>query len=162
MSRAFVKEAERPEPRCPERQGCGGLGVTVGATTLAAQLSSEAAALLIGHTFYCPNPACEVAYFDAGGSCVLRAEQRRRSWPKEPDAPACSCFGVDERSIAAWATAPGAPDKAAMRALLARIEGPEAQCATCAPDGGPCTTHVRRIFMRALELRSDGPDPGAG
>jgi hypothetical protein len=157
MSRAFVKEAESPEPRCPERQGCGGLGVTVGPATLAAQLSAEAAATLIGETFYCPNPACGVAYFAAGGGSVLRGEQRARSWPKDAAAPVCPCFGILEHEIAAWARAREKPDMPALRALLARIEGPEAQCGTRAPDGRPCATQVRRVFMRELARRPGAP-----
>lgn len=154
VSRAFVKETDAPEPRCPSRQGCEGLGVPVGAATLQAQLSPERAAALAPDAYYCPNPLCAVAYFDAEGGVALRAEQRRRSWPKESGAPVCVCFGVSEDEIAAWAHAPDAPDKASMRALLARIDGPQARCATEAPDGRPCTTAVRRVFLRELEARA--------
>lgn len=155
MSRAFVKEAEAPEPHCPERLGCGGAGIPVGPVTLAAQLPAERAATLMHDAFWCPNPQCDVAYFDASGGVVYAAEARHRGWPKDPAAAVCACFGIDEARIMAWARAPGAPDKAAMRALLARIAGPDARCATCSPDGRSCETAVRRVFLRGLETRSD-------
>jgi hypothetical protein len=147
MSRAFVKESETPEPRCPTPQGCGTLGVAVSAATLAANLTQGPIPSFHGEVFYCSNPDCEVAYFDAYGSRAMRDQLRVATWPKDPDGPVCACFGVKADAIEDWAAS---GDKSELKALLARIERGEGRCATLAPDGKCCATEVRRVFLRAL------------
>ena len=148
MSRAFMKEPETTGPSCPAPPGCGGEGVPVSRVTLEARLRPGAAARFAGAAFFCPDPACEVAYFDAGRECALRSEMVEPAWPKQPGAPLCACFGVAREVFEDFGRR---GDKAAMRAFLERTASPEARCETRAADGRCCATEARRAFIRALE-----------
>jgi len=160
MSRAFVKETETPGPACPSPPGCGGAGVPVPAATLVARLAAGAAARFAGTTFFCPDPACDVAYFDGRGERATRAELLAPAYPKQLGAPLCACFGVTREQLEALGHA---GDKAGMRAFLERTASPEARCETRAADGRCCATEARRVFLRALEGASDaGAGPRGG
>jgi hypothetical protein len=148
MSRAFVKEAETTGPVCPSPPGCGGEGVPVSQATLQSRLHPQAAARFAGETFFCPDPLCEVAYFDAGGERALRSEMLSPGYPKSPGAPLCACFGVTSEAIEDFGRR---GDKAAMRVFLERTASPEARCERQAADGRSCATEARRVFLRALE-----------
>jgi Zinc binding domain len=148
MSRAFVKEAETPDPACPSPPGCGGAGVPVSQATLRARLRPEAAARFAAGAFFCPDPLCEVAYFDAAGERALRSEMVVPAYPKTPGAPLCACFGVAREAIEDFGRR---GDKPAMRAFLERTASPAARCELTAADGRSCATEARRVFLRALE-----------
>ncbi len=148
MSRAFVKEAETTGPRCPSPPGCGGEGAPVPHATLQARLGPVAAARFTGEALFCPDPACEVAYFDGRGERALRTEMLEPTYPKSPGAPLCACFGVSRESIEDFARR---GDKAAMRAFLERAASDPARCEERAADGGSCATEARRVFLRTLE-----------
>jgi hypothetical protein len=148
MSRAFVKEPETSGPACPSPPGCGGAGVPVSRVTLQARLRPEAAARFAGEAYFCPDPACEVAYFDAGRERATREELVAPVWPKQPGAPLCACFGVVRETLQDFGRR---GDKAAMRAFLERAGSPEARCESRAADGHCCATEARRVFLRALE-----------
>ena len=148
MSRAFVKEPETTGPSCPSPPGCGGTGVPVSRVTLEARLRPDAAARFVDGGYFCPNPACEVAYFDAGRERALRDELVDPAWPKHPDAPLCACFRVAQEVFEDFGRR---GDRSAMRAFLERTVSPEARCVNCAADGRCCATEARRAFRRALE-----------
>jgi len=148
MSRAFVKEPEAAGPSCPAPPGCGGVGVPVSRTTLAARLRPEAAARFPSEAFFCPDPACEVAYFDAGQERALRSELLEPAWPKHAHAPLCACFGVGSEVFEDYGRR---GDKQAMRAFLERAAAPDVPCVSRAADGRCCATAARRVFLRALE-----------
>ena len=152
MSRAFVKEEETPGPTCPSPPGCGGTGVPVSSTTLRARLAPEAAARFADEAFFCPNPACDVAYFDGRLAWVSRAELLEPAYPKQAGAPVCACFGVSREALEDLGRR---GDKAALRAFLKRAASPEARCATRAADGRSCATEARRVFLRALPGGAD-------
>ncbi|MGQ0553863.1 MAG: hypothetical protein ACT4PU_11670 [Planctomycetota bacterium] len=153
MSRAFLKEPESPEPSCPPPSGCGGVGLPVSRVTLEARLRPEAAARFVSDGFFCPNPACDVAYFDAGGERALRGELAAPAWLKQAGAPLCACFGVGEEYFEDLGRR---SDKAAMRAFLERTVSPEARCVSLAASGRSCATDARRVFLRALENTAGG------
>lgn len=154
MSRAFVKEPEAKEPRCPPTVGgCGGVGSPVTVATVRANVGNAELPEFHGDVFYCSNPGCAIAYFDGFGTRVERTELLRKAWPKDPDGVACSCFLVAVETIEEYALN---GNKAAMRELLNRAASGEARCATRAPDGRSCATEVRRIFMRTLGLEPPG------
>ncbi len=137
-----MKESDGPEPRCPK---CDGRGVPVQRATIAA-LAGEAAAAKFGpEAFCCDDPPCEIAWFDRFGARVRVDELRARPWPKDPSAPVCACFGVTAAEIETWARK---GDNAPVKALLLRVKGPEARCATRAFDGVSCEPHVRKIYLR--------------
>jgi hypothetical protein len=152
MSRAFVRDPETPGPTCPSPPGCGGIGVPVSTTTLRARLRPEAAARFEEEAFFCPDPACEVAYFDGRLAWAARSELLEPAYPKQEGAPLCACFGVSREAIEELGRR---GDKAAMREFLERTTSPAARCATRAADGRSCATEARRVFLRAL---AGGPD----
>jgi hypothetical protein len=147
MSRAFIKEPETADPSCPSPPGCGGTGIAVSRVTLEARLRPEAAARFVAGAYFCPDPVCEVAYFDAGQERALRGEMVAPAWPKQQGAPLCACFGVARETLEDFGRR---GDKAAMRAFLERTASPEARCETRAADGHCCATEARRVFLRAL------------
>lgn len=153
MSRAFVKEADAKEPRCPQPPGCGGVGIPVSRATIEANTAIEPAVEFHGEPFYCPDPDCVVAYFDGFGTRVERTATLRRAWPKDGDAPVCSCFGITVTQIEEWADR---GEKARVRELLDRTKSADAKCLVTAPDGRRCEEKVRRVFLRALGLESPG------
>jgi len=148
VSRAFVKEPESAAPGCPSPPGCGGAGVPVSRATLQAHLRPQAAARFADGACFCPNPSCEVAYFDAGRERALRDELVAPAWPKHATAPLCACFGVTQQAFEELGRS---GDKPAMRAILERAASPEARCASAAADGRCCATEARRAFLRGLE-----------
>lgn len=145
MNKAFVKDPEPSDPRCPRPRGCDGLGIPVGRLTLNAQLPAAVAASLADAAYFCPNPACDVAYFDVYEKTVAVSALRRSIYPKDPSAPICACLGVTEAEIREQAAA-GCRD--CVRRVLAAAEGPDARCLTESPSGTSCATEVRRLFLQ--------------
>jgi hypothetical protein len=148
MSRAFVKDPEPGEPRCP---GCGTPGDPVGAAVLEAHLPPDARAKLGNGASYCAGADCPVAYFDAWGVSVPRTSMTGTAWPKDPDGPACPCTGLRAADVVADARE-GRKDR--VKALLEKSSGPDARCGTLCPDGRPCVARVFRLFREAFEARS--------
>jgi hypothetical protein len=100
MSRAFMKEGEAPEPRCPS---CDTLGDAVGPPTLQAHVPADLRTALGDRAYYCVNPVCRSAYFNGWGTVVPADKIRGSAYPKDPDGPLCPCFGVVVREIEAEA-----------------------------------------------------------
>ncbi len=147
MSRAFIKEPETTGPCCPSPPGCGGTGVTVSRVTLQARLGPAAAARFGDEAWFCPDPACAVAYFDARRERAMCGELLAPAWPKHAGAPLCACFGVSRQALEDFARR---GDKAGMRAFLERAASAVAHCSTSAADGRSCATEARRVFLREL------------
>jgi hypothetical protein len=145
MSRAFVKDPEPGEPRCP---GCGGLGDPVGPPTLEDHLTAASRAPLGGSAFYCAAPSCRTAYFNAWGVSVAADQLTGSAWPKDPEAPICPCFGLKAADVLADARA---GRKERVKALVERSRSPEARCLKSSPDGVCCVPRVLRLFRETLE-----------
>jgi hypothetical protein len=146
VSRAFVRDPEPGEPRCP---ACGAIGEPVGALTLDALVPPERRAVLGNAAYCCASPGCAVGWFTAWGESVPAG----RSYPKDPAAPICPCTGLTATDVIADAKA---GRKERVKALLARSEGPESRCAATCPDGKPCVARVFRLFRESF-----GPTSGA-
>jgi hypothetical protein len=114
--------------------------------TLAAALPGEAGASLGTEVFYCPNPACPVAYYDAWGNTVPAASLERPAYPKDSGGPVCSCLGIGAEEIAAEA---GKGLKDLLLRILEHIRTGEAACERRAPDGRSCERTARRLFLEA-------------
>jgi hypothetical protein len=145
MSRAFMKDPEPGEPRCP---GCGGLGDPVAAPTLEAHLSPAVRTPLGGSAFYCAAPSCRTGYFNAWGAAAPADQLSGTAWPKDPEGPICPCFGLKAADVLADAR-DGRKDR--MKDLVDRSRGPEARCVTSAPDGVCCVPKVLRLFRETFE-----------
>jgi len=120
----------------------------VDAPTLEAQLPAEARAPLGTAAFYCVNPSCRTAYFNAWGAAVADDRLARPAWPKDPDGPICPCFGVRVEEVQADARE---GKKERVRDLVERSKGPEARCRERCPDGRPCVPRVLRLFRETME-----------
>ncbi len=121
------------------------MGIPVSRKTLLAQLPENIAREFAESAYYCPNPSCPVGYFDTWGSQAPANILRRPSYPKNPAAPLCSCFGITAVAIRQEAEA-GRKDL--LRELMARAEGSEARCETEAPCGNSCLHEARRVFLK--------------
>jgi hypothetical protein len=142
MNKAFVREPDTAEYRCPR---CGSLGSPVGRETLEAYLVPEALPRLAESGFFCGEPTCDVAYFDQFARVVACDALCRPAYPKDPQAPICACFGFTRDEID-QDVREGAVTRC--RALVARANSPEARCAIMAADGRSCVPEVQRYFMR--------------
>ncbi len=84
---------------CP---ASGTAGAPVELLTVKALLTEPALSRLsaIDHRF-CPNPRCDVVYFNALGDCYRRQDLRVPVWQKEPPGArlVCYCFGETEATI---------------------------------------------------------------
>ena len=80
----------------------GTAGAPVGQLTVKALLTEHALSRLhaIEHRF-CPDPTCDVVYFNALGDCYRRDDLRVSVWQKEPFGArlVCHCFGETEATI---------------------------------------------------------------
>ncbi len=149
MNKAFVKDPEPGEPRCPAPKGCGGLGSPVSRVTLVSQLPEVLAGKFSESAYYCANPSCQVAYFDTWGTTAERSSLSAAAYPKSPTAPVCSCFGFTADEVR---TAAEAGRKDIVRDMVLKAEGDDAQCETKAPSGSCCATEIRRLFLHHLRL----------
>ncbi|MEQ8767445.1 MAG: hypothetical protein RL885_26285 [Planctomycetota bacterium] len=145
MNKAFVSEPEPAEPRCPEPKGCDGYGIAVTPQTLRAQVDAKLLEQLSDKVYYCPTPRCPVGYFDNWGTTISAEAVRVQAYPKEPDAPICTCFGVSAEDIRSDAEK-GSRER--IKALLKKAESKEARCKTSSPTGESCVTEVRKLFLQ--------------
>lgn len=149
MNKAFVRDPEPAEPRCPKPAGCGGIGTPVTRKTLLAHLDQEAAKGFSESSYYCPNPSCSIAYFDLWGITAPSSSLQTACYPKNSTAPICPCFGVSAEKIRAEAEA---GRKEFVRELLGKANGPEADCETKSPSGHSCAVEIRKVFLKHFPL----------
>jgi hypothetical protein len=145
MSRAFIKEGDAPEPRCPS---CGTQGEAVGPATLDAQLSPADRKALGDRAYYCANPGCSTAYFSAWDAVIPQNRLKSRAWPKDPQAPICPCFGLSAADVIADARA---GRKNRVLEIREEADAPDARCPGLAPDGRSCMTSVMRLFRENFQ-----------
>ncbi len=145
MSRAFIREAEPTEPRCP---GCDAPGEQVGPATLKAHLPLADSAALGERAFYCVASGCRTAYFNGWGVSVPADRMTATAYPKDPAGPLCPCFGVTVEEVLADARA---GHKERVKDLMERSRGPEARCVERCPDGQPCLPRVLRLFRESFQ-----------
>jgi hypothetical protein len=142
MNKAFLREADTPDPCCPR---CAAIGVETPATALETYLSPQQRRRLSACVYFCPTPDCPIAYFDALEATVEASQLLCPAYPKNPDAPICPCFGFTETEIEAD-VAEGVPRR--IRDLLARAKSPQARCAQAAPAGRCCVPQVQRLYFK--------------
>jgi hypothetical protein len=140
MSRAFMKEGEAPEPRCP---ACDAAGEPVGAPTLDAQVPPALRGLLGDKAYYCPTPTCRIGYFNGWGSTFPAEKLQNRTFPKDPDAPLCPCFLLSAADLIADARE---GIKTRIQEIREEADAPDAKCPTLSPDGKSCATRAMQLF----------------
>lgn len=143
MNKAFIREPEDTGQRhCPR---CGSLGSLAGAAAVREHLVPEALATISETAWFCPFPRCEVAYFDTFERVATTAQLRYPVWPKDAEAPLCSCFGLLRDDIEQDIREGGVTR---VRAVVERAKTPAARCTVLAPDGRPCVAEVQRYYMK--------------
>ena len=142
MNKAFVKESEDPGDRCP---ACGGFGKTVQQVTLRAHIPNEARAHLAESAYFCPEPTCEVAYFDQFEQFVTVEQFTAPIYPKDPAAPICPCFGLGCDDINADIDDGGV---SRLKAHLRKTQSDQTHCTTATGDGRSCIPAVQKYYMQ--------------
>jgi hypothetical protein len=143
MNKAFVREPEDTGQRhCPR---CGSLAVLATVEAVREHLSAEALANISEIAWFCPFPRCEVAYFDPFERVATIEQLTQPVWPKDPDAPLCSCFGLTRDDIE-QDIREGVVTR--VRATVEKAKTPEARCHTLAADGHSCVGEVQRYYMK--------------
>ena len=150
MNKAFVKESEDPGDRCP---ACGGFGKSVQQVTLRVHVTDEARAHLAATAFFCPNPTCQVGYFDQFEQYVTVDNFLTPLYPKSPDAPICPCFGLRCEDIDADIDE-GVVVRVVVRvkAHLQQAQSDQANCSTKTGDGRSCVAAVQKYYMQQKSL----------
>ncbi len=142
MNKAFVKEQDSDSGHCPR---CHALGVPVGADTLDSQLTREQRRELADTASFCTYARCPVVYFDAFERVIEIEAFGRPVYPKDAEAPICSCFGLTMDDIDDD-VAEGTPTRT--RRALELAKGPDARCATKAPSGKSCVGDIQRCYLQ--------------
>lgn len=142
MNKAFVKEDEGTQGRCPR---CDSPGSPVLQETLAAHLTPEQLQTLTESAYFCHYAKCDVVYFDQFDRVVERSELKFPVYPKDPDAPICACFGLTRDDVE-QDVREGV--KTRVKELIDKAESPAAQCSIKSPCGVSCVPEVYRCYMK--------------
>jgi hypothetical protein len=113
--------------------------------TLDTHIRADARPRMGDSAWFCSFARCNVAYFNLFESVVTDEELLAPVYPKDPEAPICSCFGFGLDDVEADVR-DGAPTR--IRELLAKSRTPEARCQALAADGQCCMREVQRLFMK--------------
>lgn len=104
---------------------------------------------------FCPDPSCDVVYFDAEGASYVESELRVPVWQKEPfgNRTVCYCFGVSEASIREEIQTTGRSD--ATERVRAHIAAGRCACEVRNPRGACCLGDVAAAVQRVeADLRA--------
>lgn len=142
MNKAFVREPDSDDVRCPH---CSAIGPPVDRTTVEALAQPSAVERLAPSANYCPTPTCEVVYFDAFERVITTDELKCAVYPKDPDAPICPCFNgtIDmiEQDLAEGTVI-------RTRKMVEQAKSAAAQCRVKSVTGHSCAAEVQRYYMR--------------
>ena len=148
MNKAFVREPEDTGQRnCPR---CSSLGSAATAEAVRTHVTAEALANISDIAWFCPFPRCEVAYFDSFERLVTIDQLTQPVWPKDPEAPLCSCFGLTRDDIEDDIRE-GVVTR--VRAVVEKAKTSAARCRQLAPDGHSCVGEVQRYYMKRRQER---------
>lgn len=154
------------QPECAVRTApticpaSGAKGAPVDVQTVKALLTTVALQRVEPRTYrFCPDPACEVVYFDDRGHTFSKADLRVRVWQKQPegDRVLCYCFGENESDIRAE-IAVGGYSRAAER-VRTHIQAGRCACEIRNPRGTCClgdvSTAVKRLVATVAPSRAE-------
>lgn len=127
----------------------GTKGKPVELQTVKALLTEEALRRVTTSSYrFCPEPTCQVVYFDEAGHTYSRADIRVPVWQKEPFGARmiCYCFGENEADIRAEMDATG--NSEAAERVRAHIEAGRCACEVRNPRGVCCLGDVAEAVKR--------------
>jgi hypothetical protein len=110
---------------------------------------------------FCPEPDCEVVYFDAAGNHYTKDDVRVPVWQKEPFGTRmiCYCFGETEADIRTEMERGG--HSHAVERVRRHIEAGRCACEIRNPRGACCLGDITAAVKRvALSLRRVQPEVG--
>lgn len=142
MNKAFVREPDSTEVRCPR---CGAPGLNALRAAFESHVAPEVRRPLAASVYFCATPSCAVAYFDAFEAVVPVEALSKPVYPKDPAAPLCACFGLTLEDVEADVRD---VSPVRIRALLAKSKGPEARCEELSPAGRSCLADVQRCYFK--------------
>ena len=142
MNKAFVREPDATDERCPR---CGGIGIPVSRAVVLRHVREPASVAIAETANFCPSPGCDAVYFDMFERVIAVAAVGPPIYPKDPQAPLCACFGLTADDIDRD-LAEGVATRT--KACLLRARTVEARCGELAPTGQSCVAEVQRYFMR--------------
>jgi hypothetical protein len=145
MNKAFVREPDSSEVRCPR---CGALGESALRAAFEAHVPEPERRGMAASASFCPTPSCPVAYFDAFEAVVPTEALVRPVYPKDPAAPLCACFGLTLDDVDAD-LAEGTPRR--IRALLAQSKTDDARCEERSPTGRCSIAEVQRQYFKRMK-----------
>ena len=141
--------------RCPASRTTG---QPVELLTVKALLTETALRRLNNTTHrFCPDPSCDVVYFDAEGGTYGRDDLRVRIWQKEPfgERTMCYCFGESEATIRKEIQTTGRSE--ATERVRAHIAAGRCACEVRNPRGACCLGDVAAAVKRVeVALRPSG------
>lgn len=147
MNKAFLREPDQTESRCPS---CGTIGQSVGPITLTAQLPDELRRRFADSADFCRSEQCPIVYFDDFGAAVRREEIPHAIPLKDVEAPLCGCFGLTrddiEQDIAEDVVT-------RTKAVVLKAQSSEARCTTHSPNGRPCLAEVQGYYIRCKNAK---------
>lgn len=142
MNKAFVRDPDDTDVRCPL---CGAAGESVPESALAAYLAPDIRQRLGSSVYFCQTPTCDAVYFDIVEDFVKSSELLRPCYPKDPDAPLCSCFGLTREDIE-QDLAEGTPRR--VREVVVKAKTDAARCSETAASGRSCVGQVQKYYLR--------------
>lgn len=101
----------------------------------------------VAHRF-CPDPSCDVVYFDAERASYGKSELRVPVWQKEPlgERTVCYCFGESEATIRAEMQTTGRSE--ATERVRAHIAAGRCACEVRNPRGACCLGDIAAAVKR--------------
>ena len=137
--------------RCPVSRT---VGSRVALITVKALLNGKALRALEGKAYrFCPEPGCEVVYFDRDANSIFdKRDLEVRVGRKESDdpIPVCYCFDITEADLRKSVGAAGATDIPAM--IAAEVRAGHCACEVKNPQGSCCLGDVSQAVKR-IRLR---------
>jgi hypothetical protein len=97
---------------------------------------------------FCPDPACDVVYFDERGHTFSTADIRVRVWQKQPEdnRVLCYCFGETESDMRAEIAAAGFSNAA--ERVRSHIQAGRCACEVRNPRGSCCLGEITAALKR--------------
>lgn len=159
MSKCCCREtsSEPMASRCPSS---GSTGVAVDRLTVKALLTEIALRRLEADAYrFCPDPDCDVVYFDDHGRCFRRADVRVPVWHKEPFGARtiCYCFAESESSIRTEIDAYKL--SSVVERVRAHIDADRCACDVRNPRGACCLGDLIAAVTRVEAARQPASSP---